>query len=49
MIQERADLIIVKEREIPVVAGKVDIFELKYFDDNPRILSIVSSLPKPVT
>jgi hypothetical protein len=47
--QERADVIVVKDREIPVVAGKVDIFELKYYDDNPRIFSIVTSLPKPVT
>ena len=43
------ETVIIGGKEIPTEGAKLDIFELKYYPDNPRINSVVSKLPQPAT
>jgi hypothetical protein len=43
------DTVVIGGKEVKVESGKLDIFELKYYGDNPRINSLVSKLPQPAS
>lgn len=43
------DIVIIGGKEIKTEPGKLDIFELEYYGENPRINSLISKLPQPAS
>ena len=46
MVRKKEKCINLAGEEIPVESRMIDIFKLKYYPDNPRILSIIKQNPK---
>ena len=48
-MSSNTERMIVGGKEITTESAKLDIFELKYYPENPRINSLVSRMPQPAT